>query len=85
MGTKHLELIVETQPGADLEQLKFQLKREDVETLPMGSGLLISGDVGALRAIIPTLKGDEPGEVAVPGHLNDVVKAINVFKPRTLM
>ena len=84
METKYLELIVEAHAGVDLDQLRFRLQHENVETLPMQSGLLISGDISALRAVIPNVTGNEPGEVAVPTYLNDVVKTIYVVKPRWL-
>jgi hypothetical protein len=83
-GAKHVELIAEVHGGVDVEHLRQRLHHEGVQTLPMKVGLLVSGRVAALRAIIPSLTGEEQAELQVPEHLKDAVRAIRLVKPRSL-
>jgi hypothetical protein len=85
MTEKHLELVVETHAGVNKERLQQRLRLEGVETLPMKVGVLLAGQVSALRAAIPSLTGQEADEIPVPDNLKDEVQAIRLVKPRSLL
>jgi hypothetical protein len=85
MSSQHLELIAEAHADANVDELRQRLSHQGVQTLPMKVGFLLSGAPSALRAIVPELTGQEQGAVEVPQHLRDVVKAIYVVRPRSLM
>jgi hypothetical protein len=85
MDEKHIELIVETHIGVDNERLRERLSHNGIEASPMKIGMLLAGQVSALRAAIPSLTGDETDAVSVPENLRDAVKSIHVVKPRSLL
>ncbi|MBW8843443.1 MAG: hypothetical protein JF607_00530 [Burkholderiales bacterium] len=85
MTAKHLELIAETQADVDLDPLVRHLQAQGVQAMPMTVGLLVSGDVAQLRAILPGLTGADQDEVEVPESLRHAVKFIHVVKPRQPM
>ena len=85
MTEKHLELILETQPGVDKERLQKRLSQKGVETFTMSVGVLLAGQASALCTVISSLAGQESGEVQVPDNLKADVKAIHIVKPRSLL
>ena len=82
MTANHLELILEILPGADRDKLQSDLRAQGFDPLPMKIGILLAGDLDALRKVVPTLSGVD--EVTVPDNLKHVVRAIHVVKPRRL-
>jgi hypothetical protein len=84
MNGPHLELILETHPGANRSELEESLRAKGLEPLPMKSGVLLAGPVDALRQAVPTLTAEQTGQVPVPAELSRHVRSIRVFGPRRL-
>ncbi len=84
MSAAYLELLLETRPGADRNELSDRLRAKGLDPLPMQAGLLLSAELGTLRKLLPKLTGTETGELAVPEELRHAVGSIRVFKPRSL-
>ena len=84
MSGTHVELILETLPGADREQLRKRLLARGFESLPMKVGVLLAGDVSALEKLLPTIRGAAAGDLPVPDELRDLVRVIHVVTPRSL-
>jgi ribosomal 50S subunit-associated protein YjgA (DUF615 family) len=84
MSETHLELILETLPGIDREQLRKRLLARGFEALPMKVGVLLAGDVSALEKLLPTIRAAAAGELPVPDELRDLVRSIHVVTPRSL-
>jgi hypothetical protein len=76
---QHLELVVELKPGADRGFTATWFERRGLATLPLVSGVLVTGDAEALRDVF----GGEPtGMLAVPHELADHVASIVVAPPK---
>jgi hypothetical protein len=84
VSVTHLELLLETLPGADRNQLSDRLRAKGFDPLPMKAGLLLSAELGTLRKLLPMLTAAETGELAVPEDLKHAVASIRIFKPRSL-
>ena len=85
MTEKHLELVLETHPGVDKEHLQQCLGQQGIEVFPMSVCVLLAGQVSALRAVIPSLTGQESGKIQVPDNLKAEIKAIHIAKPYSLL
>jgi hypothetical protein len=79
----HVELLLETLPGADRDQLQQLLRGMGLDPLPMQAGIVLSAEVEALRKLLPGLSGTETGELSVPDRLKSAVRSICIFKPRS--
>jgi hypothetical protein len=80
----HLELVLETLPDADRDQLEKLLRARGFDPLPMKVGVLLSSELDALRKLLPGLAGTEVGELPVPEELRHAVRSVRIFKPRSL-
>jgi hypothetical protein len=77
----HVELALELRAGADGDAVEAWLRRYGLDVLPLASGLLASGDAGAVQAAF----GAPPeGELPVPGDLRPHVEAVVVIPPKQL-
>ena len=79
----HVELLLETSPGADRDQLQRLLRAIGLDPLPMKAGIVLSAEVEVLRKLLPGLSGTETGELPVPDELKNAVRSIRIFKPRS--
>ena len=80
----HIELLLETLPGADRHWLQQYLSSRGFDPLPMKVGFLLSAELEAVAKLLPGLTGTETGELPIPAELKDTVRSIRLFKPRSL-
>jgi hypothetical protein len=79
-----LELILEVGSDAEQDSVMERLRQLGFDPLAMKVGVLLAGDIGSLRRLIPTLTGAEIGVLPVPTDLAPAVRSIRVFGPRSL-
>jgi hypothetical protein len=79
----HVELLVETLPGANRDRLQEKLRADGFDPLPMKAGFLLGAELEALRTLLPGLTGGEVGELPIPAELKDTVRSIRRFNPRS--
>jgi hypothetical protein len=80
----HIELLLETLPGADRDQLQALLRAQGFEPLPMKAGLLLSAEREDLQQLLPGLSSTAADTVSIPAALATMVQAIRIFRPRSL-
>ena len=80
----HVELFLETLPGADRDRLQEQLRARGFDPLPMKTGFMLGAEIEALGKLLPELTGTETGELPIPAEMRDTVRSIRRFKPRSL-
>jgi hypothetical protein len=78
------ELIVTLRSGADGQALAREMASRGLDPLPMRVGFLVSGTVERLRRLVPSLRGDETGELPLEPWLGALVQSIRLVKPRSL-
>jgi hypothetical protein len=78
-----VELLVELQREADREAVQALLRARGFEPLPMKAGILLGGEVEALRQLLPGFDETATGPHPVPELLKDTVRSIRMFKPRS--
>jgi hypothetical protein len=84
MASKHLEVILETLPAADIPALCERLQKRGLQAHPMKVGVLLSGEIEDIRPLLPALMGAEQSDLPVPDELKDAVRTIYLVKPRSL-
>lgn len=81
---RHLELILEVGSDSERDSVMARLWQLGFDPLVMKVGVLLAGDISALRRLIPTLTGAESGSLPVPPDLAPAVRSIQVFGPRSV-
>jgi hypothetical protein len=81
---RHLELILEVSSDPERDKVMARLRQLGFDPLVMKVGVLLGGDISALRRLIPTLTGAEIESVPVPPDLVPAVRSIRVFGPRSV-
>jgi len=80
----HIELLLETLPGVDRDQLQAFLRAQGFEPLPMKAGLLLSAELEDLQQLLPGLNSITADTVPIPEALATMVQAVRIFRPRSL-
>jgi hypothetical protein len=80
----HVELLLETLPGANRDRLQEYLRAQGFDPLPMKAGFLLGAELEALGKLLPGFTGTETDELPIPVELKDTVRSIRRFKPRSL-
>ncbi len=79
----HVELLLETLPGADRDRLQDLLRARGFDPLSMKAGFLLSTELEAVRALLPGIVGTETGDLPIPEEMKTMVYSICFFKPRS--
>jgi hypothetical protein len=79
----HVELLIEVLPGANRDRLQESLRARGFDPLPMKAGFLLGAELEDIRKLLPGLTGTETGELPIPAEMQDTVRSIRRFKPRS--
>ena len=79
----HVELLLETLPGANRDRLQEYLRAQGFDPLPMKAGFLLGAELEALGKLLPGLTGTETGELPIPAEMKDTVRSIRETNQRS--